>query len=209
MDTEPQLYISISGLIGAGKSTLATELGKVMHLPVYYESVSDNEYLADFYTDIERYSFPMQIYQLNKRFQQQQQIIWQKAGAIQDRTIYEDRIFARMLCNSGLMNERDYQTYINLFSNMSNFMCRPNLIVHLDVSPEESMRRIKMRNRDCEKNITIEYLQALHTEYEYFLTEIAKAIPVIRVDYSEFKSAKDMAEMINKEYSKMSNIINV
>ena len=148
----------------------------------------------------------MQIYLLNKRFQQQKQIIWQKAGAIQDRTIYEDRIFARMLCNSGLMEKRDYQTYTDLFSNMSNFMCRPNLIVHLDVSPEESLRRIKMRERGCEVNITLEYLQALNKEYQVFLKEIAKVIPVIRIDYSTFHSPEDMAEMVMREYKRMTNI---
>ena len=86
MNSATPLYISISGLIGAGKSTLATALGKVLDLPVYYEPIGDIEYLSDFYTNIAKYSFPMQIYLLNKRFQQQQQIIWQKAGAIQDRS---------------------------------------------------------------------------------------------------------------------------
>ena len=97
----------------------------------------DNIYLADFYQDMKKYSFPLQIYLLNKRFKQQQQIIWEGKGGVQDRTIYEDSVFARMLRDSGYMEERDFRTYMELFSNMSNFMKKPNIIVHLDVSPEE------------------------------------------------------------------------
>jgi hypothetical protein len=120
-----------------GKSTLATALAKELGLPVYYEPVIDNIYLADFYQDMKKYSFPLQIYLLNKRFKQQQQIIWEGKGGVQDRTIYEDSVFARMLRDSGHMEERDFRTYMELFSNMSNFMKKPNIIVHLDVSPEE------------------------------------------------------------------------
>ena len=106
------VFIGISGLIGAGKSTLATALAKELNLPVYYEPVVDNVYLKDFYEDMAKYSFPLQIYLLNKRFRQQQQIIWEGKGGVQDRTIYEDSVFARMLRDSGAMDERDYQTYM-------------------------------------------------------------------------------------------------
>jgi deoxyadenosine/deoxycytidine kinase len=156
------LFIGISGLIGAGKTTLATALAKELNLPVYYEPVVDNVYLEDFYGDMAKYSFPMQIYLLNKRYKQQQQIIWNNTGGVQDRTIYEDSVFASMLYQSGQMEERDYATYRELFSSMSNFMRRPNLIVHLDLTPQESMRRINERNRGCESGISIEYLTALY-----------------------------------------------
>jgi len=102
--------------------------------------------------------------------------------------------------------ERDYQTYVSLFSNMSNFMKKPNIIVHLDVSPEESLRRIKLRNRDCESGITLEYLQGLHAAYEEFINDIARVIPVIKVNYSEFRTAEDMAEKIKIEYEQIANI---
>lgn len=91
------VYISIAGLIGAGKTTLAKALAEVLGLPVHYEPVTDNVYLEDFYKDMKRYGFPLQIYLLNKRYRQQQQIVWEGRGGVQDRTIYEDAIFAKML----------------------------------------------------------------------------------------------------------------
>jgi deoxyadenosine/deoxycytidine kinase len=161
------VFVGISGIIGAGKTTLATHLGRVMNLPVFYEGVINNEYLSDFYQDMKKYAFPLQIYLLNKRFRQHQQIIWQvrrhtglvplfmrdslrlrftflifamsvfeleqEKGGVQDRTIYEDSVFCRMLMESGMMDERDYRCYIELFNNMANFMRKPNLIIHLDV----------------------------------------------------------------------------
>ena len=114
-----ELFIGIAGLIGAGKSTLAKSLGEYCGLPVYYEPVKDNEYLADFYRDTKQYAFSMQIYLLNRRFQQHQEIIWKGMGAVQDRTIYEDAIFAKTLVNLGLMEDRDYRTYLDLFKHMS------------------------------------------------------------------------------------------
>merc|ERR1712151_753875 len=160
----------------------------------------------DFYVDMKKYSFAMQIFLLNKRFKQQQQIVWQGSGGVQDRTIYEDSVFARMLRDSGHMEDRDFQTYMELFQNMANFMKKPNIIVHLDLSPEESYRRIQMRKRDCESGIPLEYLQALHAAYEVFIADIARVIPVIKVDYSRFRTAEEMARVIKTEYAKIANI---
>ena len=217
-------FIGISGLIGAGKTTLARELGKVMNLPVYYEPIVENEYLEDFYRDMKRYSFSFQIYLLNCRFRQHQQVLWNGTGGIQDRTLYEDSIFAKVLYEDGNMEEREYKTYLNLFRNMSNFMKKNTLIVHLDVKPEESLRRIKLRARGCETGITVDYLTKLrgcetgitvdyltklYNAYEEFLKEISKVIPVIRVNYSKFKTAEEMAQIIKKEYDNMHNIKNV
>ena len=194
------LFIGIAGLIGAGKTTLATALGEHLGLPVYYEPVQDNEYLADFYIDTARYSFATQIYLLNRRFQQHQEIIWRGGGGVQDRTIYEDAVFAKTLVDQDLMEERDYRNYLQLFRYMSNFMCRPNLIVYLDVKPERSMERIESRSRDVESGITLEYLEALYAGYEEFIAAISKTIPVIRVDYDRFHSAEEMAQVIQREH---------
>mgnify|MGYP002634114005 FL=1 len=200
MQNLQDLFIGIAGIIGAGKSTLAAALGQHLDLPVYYEPVADNEYLADFYRDTARYSFATQIYLLNRRFQQHQEIIWRGGGGVQDRTIYEDAVFAKMLSDIGLMEERDYRTYLQLFKHMSNFMCRPSLIVYLDVKPERSMERVQMRSRDVESGISLEYLTALSNEYESFIQHISKTVPVIRVDWDTFRDAEEMASVIEREY---------
>ncbi len=195
-----RMFIGIAGMIGAGKSTLARALGEHLDFDVYYEPVADNEYLEDFYRDTARYSFAMQIYLLNRRFQQHQEIIWKSRSAIQDRTIYEDSIFAKMLVQIGLMDERDYRTYQSLFDHMSNFMCRPNVIVYLDVKPERSMERIKSRSRGVESGISMEYLEALYAGYQEFIEDISRVLPVISVDYDRFGTAEEMAEVILHEY---------
>lgn len=199
-------FLAISGLIGAGKTTLATALGGALDLPIFYEPVIDNVYLSDFYQDMKKYAFPLQIFLLNKRFAQQQQLIWSGDGGIQDRSIYEDAVFARMLRNSGLMDQRDYDTYLSLFNHMSNFMRKPNVIIHLEVTPEESLERIKTRARGCEVAISLEYLQNLHTAYEEFIADIARVIPVIKVNWNQFQSTEDVAASIAEEYRKISAI---
>jgi len=202
MSTLPheRIFIGIAGMIGAGKSTLAAALGKHLDFDVYYEPVADNEYLEDFYRDTAKYAFATQIYLLNRRFQQHQEIIWTGRSAVQDRTIYEDSIFAGMLVKLGLMDERDYRTYQALFAHMSNFMCKPSVIVYLDVKPERSMERIEMRSRGVESGISLEYLKALYQGYEEFIAEISRVIPVISVDYDRFGDAEEMAQVIMTEY---------
>jgi len=121
----------------------------------------------------------------------------------------EDGVFARMLRDSGHMEERDFKTYMELFQNMSNFMKKPNIIVHLDVCPEESFRRIEMRKRECESGIPLDYLKSLHAAYEVFIKDIARVIPVIKVDYQRFRTAQEMAQVIKREYQLISNVRNV
>ena len=194
------LFIGIAGMIGAGKTTLAVALGRHLDLPVYKEPVTDNAYLDDFYRDTAKYAFSTQIYLLNRRFQQHQEIIWRGGGGVQDRTIYEDAVFARTLVDLGLMEPRDYETYLSLFRHMSNFMCRPNVIIYLDVTPERSLERVRMRSRDVESELSLDYLVALYEAYEDFIRDISRSIPVIRVDWDEFRDAEEMASVIEREY---------
>jgi len=197
-----KVFIGIAGIIGAGKTTLATALGEHLGLDVHYEPVIDNEYLDDFYRETKKYAFAMQIYLLNRRFQQHQEIIWRGRGGVQDRTIYEDAIFAKTLRDMDLMDERDYETYVNLFRNLSNFMCRPNFIIYLDVTPEKSMDRIRERARGCETGVSLEYLRQLYDGYEEFLGEISRLIPVLRVQWNEYWDVQPLAEAITREYHK-------
>ena len=197
-------FIGIAGLIGAGKTTLAKSLGEHLELDVHYEPVIDNEYLEDFYSETARYAFAMQIYLLNRRFQQHQEIIWRGRGGVQDRTIYEDAIFAKTLRDGGLMDKRDYETYVNLFRNLSNFMCRPHVIVYLDVSPKRSLERIHERDRGCESGVTVEYLTSLAKNYEEFLLDISRLIPVLRVNWDEYWDVEALAKAIKDEYQRTS-----
>ena len=208
-DAMGDAFISLSGVIGAGKTTLAREVGSRLNLPVYYEPVIDNVYLADFYRNMSKYAFALQVHLLNARFVQQQQIVWSKAGGVQDRSIYEDGVFAKMLCSEGLMDVRDYTTYVELAANMSNFMRKPNVIVHLDVSAEESMRRIKRRDRACEKDISLPYLEALCAAYETFISDISRSIPVIRVNWNSSDDFDGVARSIATEYRKISTVHHV
>ncbi|KAL0234178.1 hypothetical protein PCE1_001216 [Barthelona sp. PCE] len=205
------VFISVAGLIGAGKSTLCTELSKVMNGKAFYEPLEEeNPYLELFYADIPKYSFPMQIALLTRRFAQHQHIIWSssmKTGFyINDRSIYEDSVFAKMLRDSGAMSELDYNTYCELFTQMSNFMRKPNVLVYLDVTPEESMERIRARSRDCETGISLEYLQNLHKAYEEFIEDISFAIPVIRVRWDKFRDASETAKAIKDQYEQIANV---
>ena len=139
--------IGISGIIGVGKSTLTNSLGEELGFNVIKEPVETNEYLDNFYKNMSKYSFPMQVYLLNHRFKQHQQMVWSDNSSIQDRTIYEDVIFAKMLREANMMEELDFKTYVDLFKNMSNFLHRPDLILYLDVEPEEALRRVNQRSR--------------------------------------------------------------
>lgn len=201
-----KVFITIAGLIGAGKTTLADKLGQSMHLPVYHEPVFDGTRLSDFYADMTTNGFSFQIYLLNKRFEQHQQIIWAKEGAIQDRTIYEDEIFAKMLVAQNKIRPEDYEVYKQTSQNMFNFMRRPTLILYLHVTPQVAYNRIQERGRACESGITLEYLTDLYNGYEKFMQEISKVIPVYRIDWTFFKNEDDVTSAIIKAYNEQGMI---
>lgn len=201
-----KLHIAMLGLIGAGKSTLAAALGQRLDLPVYPEPVAENPYLEDFYADMGAHAFAMQIYLLQVRFRQQQEIIWRGQGGVQDRSIYEDTIFARMLQRAGHMSARDHETYARLFDVTVDYMRRPDVLVYVYVTPEQALANIRTRGRPCESGITIEYLESLYAAYEEFVRDISRTTPVIRVDNSTFPSVDDVAAAVAAGYGAASNI---
>lgn len=164
------MHIAITGNIGAGKTTLARKLSEHYKWGVLYEAVEGNPYLADFYEDMARWSFNLQVFFLNSRFSQAQKIrSMHYQTVIQDRTIYEDAfIFAKNLADSQLMEERDYQNYLMLYETMMNAIKAPDLIVYLQADLPKLRSQIQKRGRDFEQSITDEYLLNLNELYENF-----------------------------------------
>ena len=194
------MFIGISGIIGAGKSTLAQNLAKHLGYEAFNEPVKENPYLEDFYADMNRWGAMMQIHLLFRRFEQHQQIVWNsKKGAVQDRTIYEDTIFARMLHEAGFIDQRDYETYIGHFNIMKRFLVYPDVLIYLRVNPEVSMQRIQERGRDAESRITLEYMEKLHQGYESFITEMDHYTRVLTLDWNEYKEPDEVARLVKKK----------
>ena len=194
------MFIGIAGIIGAGKSTLARSLAAHLGYDTYNEPVDDNPYLDDFYDDMNRWGAMMQIHLLFRRFEQHQQIVWKKKkGAVQDRTIYEDTIFARMLYEEGFIDERDYETYLGHFNIMKRFLVYPDILIYLRVSPETSLQRIQERGRGAENRITLEYMQKLYQGYESFITEMDYYTRTLTVDWNEYMETKEVAEMVKEK----------
>jgi deoxyadenosine/deoxycytidine kinase len=164
------MHIAITGNIGAGKTTLTQMLGSHYGWGVLFEAVEGNPYLADFYKDMSRWSFNLQIYFLNSRFAQVQRIRSQTyTTVIQDRTIYEDAfIFARNLYDSGHMTERDYQSYLMLFETIIKAVEPPDLMIYLKADIPKLVRQIQKRGRDFEADIATDYLVSLNRYYEHF-----------------------------------------
>lgn len=194
-----------------------------MNLPCYFENAQDDPYLKLFYaSDTKEFGYQLQISLLTKRFEQQQQIIWLNQGAIQDRSIYEDGIFCKMLADDGKISQLDYQTYLKLSKIMFNLIGKPGVIIHLDISPEEALRRMKIRNREIEKLVPLEYLARLHQYYEDFLQNM-KEVRIIKVNYDKYsidynskeefdeklmQISERIADDIKKELSK-SNVVSI
>ena len=184
-------FVGIAGNIGVGKTTFTELLAKKYDWDEYYESVIDNPYLSDFYSNMERWSFNLQIYFLQHRFDSQIKISNNNNGVIQDRTIYEDvQIFARNLHDMGHMSDRDWETYKNLFSNMVRFLKKPDIIIYLKASTDTLISRIKKRNRDFEKNINPEYLYQLNTSYNTWVKN-EKDLNILTIETDNFNIFKD------------------
>ncbi|CAN5180591.1 deoxynucleoside kinase [soil metagenome] len=163
-------HIAISGNIGSGKTTLAEKLAKHYNWTPLFESVDHNPYLKDFYSDMTKWAFHLQVYFLNSRFEQIHQIRHSSKTIIQDRTIYEDAyIFAANLHKTGHMNDRDYQCYLDLFNSMTRVVHPPDLLIYLKADIPKLVAQIQKRNRDFEFSIKLDYLRTLNEHYEEWI----------------------------------------
>ena len=195
------MHVAIAGNIGSGKTTLAKKLGKQYNWDVQLESVEDNPYLADFYADMNRWSFHLQVYFLNSRFRQVARIKASDRGTIQDRTIYEDaHIFAANLSKSGYISERDYQNYLELFRSMIQHVSPPDLLIYLKADIPKLVGNIQKRGRDYEELIRIEYLKNLNEHYEEWIGSYTLGkLLVIDVNELDFvKNIDDYAYILEK-----------
>ncbi len=164
------MHIAIVGNIGAGKTTLTELLAKNYGWDALYEATDNNPYLEDFYSDMKRWSFNLQIYFLNNRFQQIKDIEQSEKVIVQDRTIYEDAyIFAENLHEMGLMTSRDHQNYRAIFDNITSFIKPPDLLIYLKASVPTLVENIQRRGREYEASIRIDYLQKLNEKYDKWI----------------------------------------
>ena len=164
------MHIAIAGNIGSGKTTLTKMLAKRYGWTPRFEPVDNNPYLSDFYADMERWSFNLQIYFLNKRFKEVVEISKSKDTIIQDRTIFEDaRIFAPNLHAQGMMSDRDFENYTDLFDLMMSLVKLPDLMIYIRSTIPNLVEQIQKRARDFEKSIRIDYLQGLNDRYEEWI----------------------------------------
>lgn len=195
------MHVAIAGNIGAGKTTLTKLLAKHYKWEPHYESVDENPYLDDFYGEMERWSFNLQVYFLNSRFRQILEIRESGKNLIQDRTIYEDaRIFAPNLHAMGLMTNRDYVNYESLFELMERLVTPPDLLIYLRASIPTLVGQIHRRGREYENSISIDYLSRLNERYEAWITKYTKGnLLIIDVDKLNFvDNPEDLYSVINK-----------
>ena len=195
------MHIAIAGNIGAGKTTLTRLLAKNFQWTPQFEDVDQNPYLDDFYNDMEKWSFNLQIYFLGSRFNQIKQIRESGKNIIQDRTIHEDAyIFASNLHDMGLLMTRDYENYLTVFNLMNSFVQAPDLLIYLRADIPTLVRQIKLRGREYESSISIEYLSRLNDKYEEWTKGYKEGkLLIIDVDNLDFvNNQEDLSFIYDK-----------
>ena len=169
------MHIAIAGNIGSGKTTLTTLIAKHYKYTAHFEEVDNNPYLSDFYKDLQRWSFNLQVFFLRSRFRQLIDIKKKSKKIVQDRTIYEDAyIFAPNLHAMGLMTTRDFENYSDLFGVMDEFITPPDLLIYLRASVPSLVTNIQKRGREYEEAIRLDYLTRLNERYEAWVTTYTK-----------------------------------
>ena len=207
------MHIAIAGNIGSGKSTLTQLLAERYGWEPHFEAVDNNPYLNDFYNDMQRWSFNLQIFFLHNRFNQIVEINQNQNAIVQDRTIYEDAfIFAPNLHRMGLMSTRDFENYTKLFDLMTRFIKPPDLLIYLKASIPTLIRQIKTRGRDFEANIDHEYLKNLNRYYNEWIDQYTNGnLLVLEVDALDYANKPEDFELvvkkINVELEKRGTII--
>ncbi|HNW52156.1 MAG TPA: deoxynucleoside kinase [Prolixibacteraceae bacterium] len=195
------MHIAVAGNIGAGKTTLTTLLAKHYNWNPNYETVDDNPYLDDFYNDMQRWSFNLQIYFLNTRFKQIVDIRKSGDTVIQDRTIYEDaEIFAPNLHDMGLMSTRDFENYRSLFYLMTEVIQPPDLLIYLRASVPTLVNQIQIRGRAYEESIRLDYLKMLNERYELWISKYTDSkLLIFNVDDLDFQNnPEDLSKVIDR-----------
>jgi deoxyadenosine/deoxycytidine kinase len=201
MQSPQDVFIAVAGNIGAGKSTLTHMLSATFGWQPFYEANAENPYLADFYEDMERWSFHSQVFFLGKRLEHHRQLCDYPGSVVQDRTVYEDaEIFARNLYRQGKLSDRDYETYTHLYRAIASFLPAPHLIIYLQASPDKLMKHIEQRGRDYERAIAPEYIANLNRLYDEWIEDWT-ACPVLRVpmDGADFQHNPDDYTTIVRE----------
>ncbi|MFO7722260.1 MAG: deoxynucleoside kinase [Bacteroidales bacterium] len=197
----PPFHIAVAGNIGSGKTTLTRLLSKHFKWEPHYEDVDNNPYLENFYEDMRRWSFNLQIYFLTQRFKQIIDIRSGKKNVIQDRTIYEDAyIFAPNLHEMGLMRTQDFDSYLALFELISGFIQPPDLLIYLRASVPTLVRQIQARGREYENSIRLDYLRSLNEKYERWIENYASGkLLIFEVDHLDIPGKPEhLGQVIEK-----------
>lgn len=195
------MHIAVAGNIGSGKTTLTRLLAKHYQWDPHYETLEDNPYITDFYEDMQRWSFNLQVYFLNSRFNSVQRIRESGKDVIQDRTIYEDAfIFAPNLHSMGLMSTRDFDTYQAIFSSVKTMIPGPDLMIYLRAGIPALVNQIQRRGREYEDSIRLDYLKRLNERYEAWISTYRDGkLLIVEVDEMDFENnPEDLGQIISK-----------